>query len=154
MSITNLLPKYPPIALDPANLITEVYASLPETKQRTVKPQDLRVKTIDAWIDRRDHWIVTVGEYAAQKAPGITEHAETIVDALCQVNEEYASQIELGDSDFDGFALGFALAVLRWNELDQAGMIPDFDWTDDQVQAWINNHAVEVPDVNGQFRLF
>lgn len=154
MSITSLLPTYPPVALDPAELIKMVYASLPEEKQRTIKPHDLRARTIDAWIWKRDNWIVNAGELAAQTAPEITSHAETIIDALYQVSEEYASQLELGDADFDSYTLGFALAVLRWNELDRAGIIPDFDWTDQQVQAWIDSHAVEVPDANGQYRLF
>lgn len=154
MSITNLLPTYPPVALDPVELITTVYASLPEDKQRTIKPHDLRARTIDAWFWKRDNWIVNVGELAQKTAPGITGQAETILDALYEVNEEYASQIELGDADFDGYTLGFALAVLRWNELDRAGLIPDFDWTDAQVQAWVDGYGVEVPDANGQYRLF
>ena len=153
MSITSLLPTYPPVALDPAELIKTVYASLPEEKQRTIKPHDLRARTIDAWFWKRDNWIVDVGELA-QKAPGITEKAEAIIDAMYKVNERYASKIELGDADFDGYTLGFALAVLRWNELDRAGLIPDFDWTDAQVQAWIDGYGVEVPDANGQYRLF
>lgn len=154
MSITDLLPTYPPVALDPVKLITEVFASLPESKRKTIKPENLRSLAIDAWYWRRDNWICDVGEEVQATMPTISEKAEPILDALYQVNEEYASSIELGDADLDGYTLGFALAVLRWHELDQTGQIPDFDWSDAQVQAWVDNRSVEVPDANGQFRLF
>lgn len=154
MSITNLLPTYPPIALDPAKLIAEVFAGLPEAKRKTIKPESLRSLTIDAWYWKRDNWICDVGELTQQTAPAIAEQAEPILDALYHVNEAYASSIELGDADLDPFTLGFALAVLRWNELDRAGQIPDFDWTDARIQEWMDGHSVEIPDANGQFRLF
>lgn len=154
MSITDLLPTYPPVALDPVKLITEVFASLPESRRKTIKPENLRSLTIDAWHWKRDNWICDVGELAQKTAPAIAEQAEPILDALYQINEEYASTVELGDADLDGYTLGFALAVLRWHELDKAGQIPDFDWTDAQVREWMDGHSVEIPDANGQFRLF
>ena len=154
MSITTLLPTYPPIALDPAYLLAEVFAAMPEAKRKAIKPHNLRSLAIDAWFWKRDNWICDVGELAQQTVPTITDQSEQILDALYQVNEDYADSIELGDADFDGYTLGFALAVLRWYELDQAGQIPDFAWTDAQIQEWIDGHSVEVPDTNGQFRLF
>lgn len=154
MSITTILPTYPPIALDPTQLIAEVFVSLPEAKRKIIKPENLRSLTIDAWYWKRDNWICDVGELAQRTVPTIAEQSEQILDALYQVNEEYASSIELGDADFDGYTLGFALAVLHWHELDEAGQIPDFDWSDAQVQAWVDSQSVEVPDANGQFRLF
>lgn len=154
MSITAILPTYPPVALDPAYLIAEVFAALPEAKRETIKPENLRSITIDAWYWKRDNWICDVGELAQRTVPTIAEQSEIILDALYQVNEEYASSIELGDADLDGYTLGFALAVLRWHELDQAGQIPDFDWSDAKIQEWVNSRSVEIPDVHGQFRLF
>lgn len=71
MSITTILATYPPIALDPAKLIAEVFAALPEAKRKTIKPESLRSLTIDA-----------------------------------------------------------------------------------RVQEWMDSHSVEIPDTNGQFRLF
>lgn len=88
MSITSFLPTYPPIALDPARLIAEVFATLPEAKRKTIKPENLRSLTIDAWYWKRDNWICDVGELAQQTVPTITDQSKQILDALYQVMVE------------------------------------------------------------------